>query len=101
MSYLKRVSDRIVSITVHAKPGSKFSQVVDCAGETLEVQINARAVEGAANAELVDFLSDLLNVKKRDVSIVSGDKSRHKVVQVSNVDPESVVSIFAKDAASK
>ena len=88
MAYLKRVSDSAISLSVHAKPGSKFSQIVDASGPLLEVQIAARAVEGAANVELVDFLSGVLKVKRRQVSIVSGDKSRDKILQVSGIDAD-------------
>ena len=80
-----------VRLLVHAKPGAKISQIVG-KDEALEIQINARAVEGAANEELVDFLSESLGIKKRFITIESGDKSRHKVVAVSGFSVQEIVS---------
>jgi len=40
-------------------------------------------VDGAANAALVDFLSDTLGAARRDVVIEAGATSRHKRVSVA------------------
>ena len=56
----------------------------------LLVRLNAPPVEGAANAELVDVLSDVLHVPKRALTIVSGERSRSKRVLVSGLDIAAV-----------
>ncbi len=50
------------------------------------IRLNAPPVEGAANAELIDLLSTLLDVPRRNVTIVAGERSRTKRVQVIGVD---------------
>ena len=50
------------------------------------IRLNAPPVEGAANAELIELLSDLLDVPKRNITIVSGEKSRLKKVRVDGID---------------
>jgi uncharacterized protein YggU (UPF0235/DUF167 family) len=40
-------------------------------------------VDGAANENLVDFLKDLLELKKSEISLFSGHKSRIKKVFVA------------------
>ena len=52
-------------------------------GERLKVRLAARAVDGAANAALVDFLAGALGAARRDVLIVSGATSRQKRVSVA------------------
>jgi len=52
----------------------------------LLIRLNAPPVEGAANAELLDVLSDILHVPKRALTIVSGERSRSKRVLVSGLD---------------
>ena len=52
----------------------------------LLIRLNAPPVEGAANAELLDVLSDILHVPKRALTIVSGQRSRSKRVLVSGLD---------------
>ena len=53
------------------------------------IRLNAPPVEGAANAELIDVLSTLLEVPKRNITIVAGERSRTKRVQVTGVDAET------------
>ena len=54
------------------------------------IRLAAAPVDGAANAELIAFLSDLLDVPKRNISIVSGEKSRQKRVRIDGVTAEAV-----------
>ena len=98
MSFIRRLPDSTIQLSVHAKPGARISQVTCVSGPTLEVQISARAVEGAANAELVDYLASVLKVKRRQISIVSGDKSREKILHVSSVEPEYVLQALLAES---
>jgi uncharacterized protein len=56
------------------------------------VRLNAAPVEGAANAELIALLSDLLDIPKRNITIVSGEKSRLKRVRIDGVDEARVLA---------
>ncbi|HEC87117.1 MAG TPA: DUF167 domain-containing protein, partial [Thermoplasmatales archaeon] len=46
------------------------------------VYVNVPAKDGKANRALIETLADFFNVKKRDIKIVSGEKSREKIVQI-------------------
>ncbi|XP_008785792.1 UPF0235 protein C15orf40 homolog [Phoenix dactylifera] len=85
-----------VAITVHAKPGSKVATITDFGDEALGVQIDAPARDGEANAALVDYISSVLGVKKRQVSIGSGSKSREKVVIVQDTNLQNVFDALNK-----
>jgi uncharacterized protein YggU (UPF0235/DUF167 family) len=47
-------------------------------------------VDGAANAELVRALSSALDVPARDISIVSGERGRRKVVEIRGLDAATI-----------
>jgi uncharacterized protein len=47
-----------------------------------KVKVQSPPVEGAANKRLILFLAGLLGVSKSRVRIVSGEKSRDKVVEI-------------------
>ena len=49
----------------------------------LRVRVAAPPVEGAANAALIDFLAEALDLPKSDVEILSGATSRHKLVHLN------------------
>jgi uncharacterized protein YggU (UPF0235/DUF167 family) len=57
------------------------------------VRITARAVEGAANRALIEAVADALGVRPSAVSLVAGKRSRQKVVEVSGLDPSSLVRL--------
>lgn len=54
------------------------------------IRLAAPPVEGAANDALVAFLADALGLPRRDVTIVSGHKSRDKRVQIAGFDESAV-----------
>ncbi|ALC42927.1 CG14966 [Drosophila busckii] len=79
-----------IAIKILAKPGSKQNGITDIGAEGVGVQIAAPPSEGEANAELVKFLSKVLGLRKSDVSLDKGSRSRNKIILiskgVSNVD---------------
>ena len=55
-------------------------------GGALLIRLAAPPVDGAANDALVAFLSDALALPRRNIAIVSGEKSRDKRVQIEGID---------------
>ncbi|VVB00802.1 unnamed protein product [Arabis nemorensis] len=98
-SCLRLVSPSSVAITIHAKPGSKSASITDVSDEAVGVQIDAPARDGEANAALLEYMSSVLGLKRRQVSLGSGSKSRDKVVIVEDMTQQSVFQ--ALSAASK
>ncbi|XP_053221120.1 UPF0235 protein C15orf40 homolog [Podarcis raffonei] len=90
-----------VTISVHAKPGSKQNAVTDVTTDAVGVAIAAPPSEGEANAELCRYLSKVLEVKKSEVVLEKGGKSREKVVKIlAPVTPDEVLEKLRKEAAS-
>ncbi|XP_027339052.1 UPF0235 protein C15orf40 homolog [Abrus precatorius] len=98
-SCIRCVPPSCVAITIHAKPGSKSASVTDISDEAVGVQIDAPARDGEANAALLDYICSVLGVKRRQVSIGTGSKSRDKTVIVEDVTQQYVFD--ALDRVSK
>jgi uncharacterized protein (TIGR00251 family) len=73
-------------LELHVQPGAKRSEFAGMHGDRVKLRLAAPAVEGKANAALIVFLADYFQVPKRNVSIVSGVKSRSKRVSIEGVD---------------
>lgn len=71
-----------IRIQINAKPGAKQTAITDVSPEGCGVQIAAPPLEGEANAELVRFLAKVLALRKSDVSLDRGSKSRQKVILI-------------------
>ena len=79
-----------IKVTAGAKSNSfKFENGV------YSIRIMAKAIDGKANKAIIDFLADELNLKKRDVEILKGDKSSKKIIAI-NIDDKSLKEYFNK-----
>lgn len=66
-------------------PNATRDQLVGWLGDVLKVKVRAPALEGRANDALLDFLAKQLGLPRRAVTLVRGDKSRHKVVRLDGL----------------
>jgi uncharacterized protein len=70
-------------LVIHVKPNAKQTQVVSKLDDhTFVIALHAQAIEGRANEELVDFLSDQLNIPKTFINLKRGHNSRVKHLEV-------------------
>jgi uncharacterized protein (TIGR00251 family) len=69
-------------LEVHVQPGASRTAVAGLHDGRLKVRLAARAVDGRANAALVDFIATQLGAAKRGISIEAGAASRRKRVRV-------------------
>ncbi|MBD3789013.1 MAG: YggU family protein [Campylobacterales bacterium] len=71
-----------VSLRIKAQPAASKNAFCGPYGEdALKVTIKAPAVEGAANQELVKFLSKSFKVSKGDILFKTGQTSKVKIVE--------------------
>ncbi|MBU1041798.1 MAG: DUF167 domain-containing protein [Proteobacteria bacterium] len=69
-------------IRVHVQPGAKRDELAGLYDESLKVRLTAPAVDNKANGALVNFLANLLGLKRSQVSLASGQTSRNKTLRV-------------------
>lgn len=62
----------------------------------LLIRLSAPPVDGAANAALIDFLSDVLDIPKRQIRIVSGEQSRAKRIAISGIELAAASALLAR-----
>lgn len=78
----------IVAVRVH--PGASRAAVELLPDGSLDVRLRARAVEGQANEGLIALLAERLGLRRRDVEIVSGVRSRQKRVRIGVASAEDL-----------
>ena len=83
------MSDAIV-IDIKLIPRAGATTLAGMRDGAILIRLAAAPVAGAANLALVTFLAHLLGIPKRNVVILSGDKSRRKRVKISGVTAEAV-----------
>jgi len=71
-------------------PNARRSEVVGEYGEAIKVKVQAPAVEGKANEALRSFLAEALQIPARDIELISGGKSRDKMVAIMGLELATV-----------
>jgi hypothetical protein len=52
-------------------------------GEALKISLSAPPLDGRANGVLVEFFSEVLAVPRSAVQVVSGERSRNKLIRIA------------------
>ena len=85
-----------VRFAVRVQPRSSRNAVEGLHGDALKVRLTAPPVEGAANDALVVLLADELGVPRRSIRIITGEKSRYKLVEVDGIAAEAVERLASR-----
>jgi uncharacterized protein (TIGR00251 family) len=77
-------------ITIRVIPRAGRTAVAGMRGDAVLVRLAAAPVDGAANDALIAFVAMTLGCSRRDVAIVSGEKSRDKRLRIDGFTAEDV-----------
>ncbi|MDD5773829.1 MAG: DUF167 domain-containing protein [bacterium] len=72
-------------IKIKVIPNARKNSVSEESG-IFKVRVTAPAVDGKANKAVIEVLSEFYQVKKREVKILRGEKSREKLVEIISLD---------------
>ena len=97
MSAFVQKDEKGIRLKLHVQPGASRSEFAGRHDDALKLRVAARAVDGAANKAVCLFLSDIFELPKTSVSILSGQSSRKKIVLLQG-DSERLLQILGKFA---
>ena len=69
------------TITIKVIPNAKKNEIISD-NDRLKVKVNAPATDGKANKAVIKLLAVYFKVKERQISIIRGEKSREKQIQI-------------------
>jgi uncharacterized protein (TIGR00251 family) len=72
--------DGHVFLDIKASPGASRSLLSGILGGRLKVRIAAAPEDGRANAELIAFFAKVLGCAKKEITLISGERSRLKTL---------------------
>jgi uncharacterized protein len=85
-------TDQGVILTVRVIPRARRAELAGIRDDALLIRLTAPPVEGAANAELIELVSEAFAIPKRSITIVTGDRARVKRVRLAGIDAATVRS---------
>ncbi len=66
-----------VKVVANSKKNS-----IEFLDEYVKIKISQVAVEGKANKAIIQYLSEILNIPKTKISIIRGEKSSLKIIEI-------------------
>jgi uncharacterized protein (TIGR00251 family) len=72
-----------IKVITHAKKSEVVADEIDLFGaRILRVKISQPPEDGKANKAMIELLAEYLQVKKNSITIIAGEKSTHKIVEI-------------------
>ena len=84
-------------IKLYIQPGAKKTEFVGEFNNMPKIRVSAPPVEGAANKELINFLSKKFKLRKSQVKIKSGENSRIKLIELPIEDNDFINFLRGRD----
>jgi uncharacterized protein (TIGR00251 family) len=82
---------RGAALTVRVTPRARRTEVAGILEDgTLRIRLTAPPVEGRANAALLEYLAEVLGIRKSRIEIVAGDKGLDKIVSITGMAAQEV-----------
>ncbi len=80
-----RETDRAVEVALHVQPRARRNETAGLYNGALKLRISAPPVDDAANSAVIEYFASLLSLPRSHLSIVSGMKSRDKVLRIEGI----------------
>ena len=79
-----------VGVNIRVVPRASKTEVQGLLGDMLKIRLQAPPVDGKANAALVEFLAETLDVAKSDIVLLSGETGRAKRVLIRGIEEVAI-----------
>ncbi|MCK4728638.1 MAG: YggU family protein, partial [Desulfobacterales bacterium] len=83
-----------VIFKVIVQPRGSKNEIIGLQSDALKIRLTAPPVEGAANKMCIEFLAKSLKVRKSDVEIVRGQRSKTKKMLVRSATRKKIESLL-------
>ena len=77
-------------VRIRVVPNAKVDSVVGEHAGAMKIKLRAQAVEGKANAALIRFLAEQLELPRHSIVLERGRRSRDKVIRIDGLTEEDV-----------
>ncbi|MBI5682105.1 MAG: YggU family protein [Deltaproteobacteria bacterium] len=81
-----------ILLELYIQPGASRNEIAGLHGARLKVKLISQPIGGNANKSLIEFLAERLKIKKKDLCLIQGIKSRGKRVRITGA-PIDILNI--------
>ena len=80
------------SFLVRVQPRAKRNAIQGVLGEALRIALSTPPVDGRANAALIAFLAEILDIPRSRITIAAGEHARNKRICVADCRAEQILA---------
>jgi len=85
-----------VLLSIKLQPRASANEIGEPLGNELRVKVTAAPVDSAANEALIRLLAARLNCPCNHVELVRGHTSRHKIIKLHGITPQTVLAKLSR-----
>ncbi len=93
------MADTIIEIKL--QPRASKNELQGFHGNELWVRTTAAPVDSEANSALLKMLSEVLDIPKTNITIITGLRNRHKVVKIRGIEREEAIKRLTSPTEEK
>ncbi|HTI70099.1 MAG TPA: DUF167 domain-containing protein [Candidatus Limnocylindria bacterium] len=97
-AYLRTQGDE-VHLAIKVQPRASRNEIVGMLGTELKIKTTAPPVDSAANEAVMAFLVERLGCGRRDVSLLRGQTSQHKMIAIRGMSLDTIAKRLDVTAA--
>ena len=79
------MKEATTTLKIHLQPRASRNGIDGVQGDALKLRVTAPPVEGRANKALKKLLAEHLGIPPSQIAIITGQRSREKLVQLSGI----------------
>ncbi len=79
------IKDNIAFIKIRVTTKASKNAIIGKKGDVLSIAVTAVPENGKANEAVIKLLSKILNCAKTNFKIISGEKSRNKILAINKI----------------
>jgi uncharacterized protein (TIGR00251 family) len=98
MSLNLRATSSGCTLAVRVHPGARRNAITGIHDGALKISLTTPPTDGRANAALIAFLADHLNIPRTCITLVTGATSRSKTLHLEGLTPDVITALLAESA---
>jgi|SRR5215469_311600 len=87
------------TLSVRVHPGAKRNAITGTHADALKISLTTPPTDGRANAALIAFLAERLNIPRASIELLTGHSSRSKILRVTGITAAEAESRLLTDLA--
>jgi len=83
-----------ISVNLLIQPRASRDEIASITGNALKIRLTSPPLDDRANRQCVEYLAKRLGLKKRQMELIQGKKSRRKVVRITGISLTEAEALF-------